>query len=75
MIRPIHAVTVKLAGFNSLDPDVPHVTGVIASWVEIYNPAGLCILGMIKEFQLDASRMTAEEGEVDSSFRFKWPPG
>jgi len=74
-VRTVNAVTIELAGLNALNPDVPHVAGVIASWVEIYDPASLGILGKIEELQLDAGRISAEEGEIDSSLRFKGSHG
>ena len=70
LVRSIDPVSIELARLDPLNPDVPHVTGVVASGVKTYDPSGLCILGMIKELQLNAGRMTAEEGEVNSSLRF-----
>jgi hypothetical protein len=75
LVRSVDAVAIELAGLDALNPDVPHVTGVVASGVKTYDPASLGILGKIEELQLDAGRISAEEGEIDSSLRFKGSHG
>jgi hypothetical protein len=75
LVRSIDPVSIELARLDPLNPDVPHVTGVVASGVKTYDPASLGILGKIEELQLDAGRISAEEGEIDSSLRFKGSHG
>ncbi len=70
LIRTAHAIGIQLAGPDTLNPDVPHITCAIARRIKLNRPGWDCVRGLIKQLQPNPAGVTAEQGEVDASFMF-----
>lgn len=66
LVRTVDAIRVELTGTNPFYPNMPHVARAIACGIEIDDLARLCIRGMLKQLQANASGIAAEESEVHS---------
>ena len=69
-VRAIHAVSIELTGTDPFDPNVPDVAGAVARRIQIDDPGGHCVFGMVEQLESNAAGVTAENGEIDSSLRF-----
>ena len=70
LVRAIHAVSIELTGADPLNPNVPYIAGAVARWIQIDDPGGRCVFGMIEQLQPNAAGVTTENGEIDSSSPF-----
>ncbi len=69
-VRAIHAVSIQLTGTDPLHPNVPYVAGAVARSIQIDDPRGHRVFGMVKQLESNAAGVTAENGEINPSFRF-----
>ena len=68
-IRAIRAVSIKLTGTDPLHPNVPDVAGAVVRRIQIDDPGGLRVFGMVEELQPNAAGVTAENSEIHPSLR------
>jgi hypothetical protein len=66
LIRAVHTIGIELAGANSVNPTMPHVTSAVACGIQINHPGDRGIFRMIKQLQPNAARMSAEARTVHS---------
>jgi 3-deoxy-D-arabino-heptulosonate 7-phosphate (DAHP) synthase len=66
LIRPIDAITIELSHGNASHPHVPNVTGPMADWIQINDPSGGTVIGVLIELKVHPGRVAAEQNEIDS---------
>ena len=69
-VGTIHSVSIQLTDTDPLNPNMPHVTGPVASGLQIDHLSGFNVFRMVEKLELNANGVTAEESEINPSSAF-----
>ena len=69
IVRAVNAVRIQLPSINAFHPNVPDVASMIVHRIQVDDPCGHRIFGMVEKLQSNPRGVTAKEGEIDSPAR------